>query len=123
MKIVDKFLMELESQLVDKDVTLNVSVLAKNKIQELGFDIINGARPMAKVIQEKIKIPISELILKSKNSLVDLKLIIVVKKIDLKLKLWKEKKKTSYSLNGIYFFKKLSVSITFPFFINKKFIY
>ena len=67
MKIVDKFLMELESQLVDKDVTLNVSVLAKNKIQELGFDIINGARPMAKVIQEKIKIPISELILKSKN--------------------------------------------------------
>ena len=67
MKIVDKFLMELESQLADKDVTLNVSVLAKNKIQELGFDIINGARPMAKVIQEKIKIPISELILKSKN--------------------------------------------------------
>ena len=67
MKIVDKFLMELESQLVDKDVSLNVSVLAKNKIQELGFDIVNGARPMAKVIQEKIKIPISELILKSKN--------------------------------------------------------
>ena len=69
MKIVDKFLMELESQLADKDVTLNVSVLAKNKIQELGFDIINGARPMARVIQEKIKIPISELNLKIKEPL------------------------------------------------------
>ena len=34
---------------------------------ELGFDHINGARPMAKVIQEKIKIPISEIILKSKK--------------------------------------------------------
>ncbi len=67
MKIVDKFLMELESQLVDKDLSLNVTQLAKNKIQELGFDIINGARPMAKVIQEKIKIPISEIILKSKK--------------------------------------------------------
>ena len=59
--------MELESQLVDKDLSLNVTQLAKNKIQELGFDIINGARPMAKVIQEKIKIPISEIILKSKK--------------------------------------------------------
>ena len=67
MRIVDKFLMELESQLVDKDVTLNVTASAKNKIQDLGFDTINGARPMAKVIQEKIKIPISEFILKSKK--------------------------------------------------------
>ena len=45
--------MELESQLVDKDVTLNVTASAKNKIQDLGFDIVNGARPMAKVTQEK----------------------------------------------------------------------
>ena len=67
LKVVDKFLMELELQLVDKDLTLKVTPDAKNKILELGFDPINGARPMAKIIQEKIKIPISELILKSKK--------------------------------------------------------
>ena len=59
--------MELESQLVDKDLTLNVSLSAKNRIQELGFDVINGARPMARVIQEKIKIPLSEILLKTKK--------------------------------------------------------
>ncbi|MAZ46153.1 MAG: ATP-dependent Clp protease ATP-binding subunit ClpA [Rickettsiales bacterium] len=67
IKIVDKFLMELESQIVDKDLTLNVTTSAKNRIQELGFDVINGARPMARVIQEKIKIPLSEILLKTKK--------------------------------------------------------
>ena len=37
------------------------------KIQDLGFDAINGARPMARVIQEKIKIPLSEILLKTKK--------------------------------------------------------
>ena len=46
MKVVDKFLMELESLLMDKDLNLNVSKFAKQKILELGFDILNGARPM-----------------------------------------------------------------------------
>ena len=55
IKIVEKFLMELESQLVDKDLTLNVTVSAKNKIQELGFDSLNGARPMARVFKKKLK--------------------------------------------------------------------
>tara|TARA_B100000963_G_scaffold205814_1_gene179239 strand:- start:403 stop:2673 length:2271 start_codon:yes stop_codon:yes gene_type:complete len=67
IKIVEKFLMELESQLVDKDLTLNVTASAKNRIQELGFDVINGARPMARVIQDKIKIPLSEILLKTKK--------------------------------------------------------
>ena len=67
MKVVDKFLMELESLLMDKDLNLNVSKFAKQKILELGFDILNGARPMGRVIEEKIKIPLSELILKSKK--------------------------------------------------------
>ena len=43
--------MELESQLVDKDLTLN-NCVAKTKIQELGFDFVNGARPMARVIKK-----------------------------------------------------------------------
>tara|TARA_Y100001954_G_C15436114_1_gene419202 strand:- start:155 stop:619 length:465 start_codon:yes stop_codon:yes gene_type:complete len=67
IKIVEKFLMELESQLVDKDLTLSVTTSAKNRIQELGFDVVNGARPMARVIQEKIKIPLSEILLKTKK--------------------------------------------------------
>ena len=41
MKVVDKFLMELESLLMDKDLNLNVSKFAKQKILELGFDILN----------------------------------------------------------------------------------
>ena len=69
--------MELESQLVEKDLTLNVTLSAKNRIQELGFDVINGARPMARVIQEKIKIPLSEILLKKKNPLALLILITV----------------------------------------------
>ena len=68
MKIVDKLLMELETLLVDKDLTLNVSEKVKKKVQDLGFDKNNGARPMARVIQEKIKVPLSEIILKSKQS-------------------------------------------------------
>ena len=67
MKVVDKFLMELESLLIDKDLSLNVSKLAKQKILELGFDVLNGARPMGRIIEEKIKIPLSEFILKSKK--------------------------------------------------------
>ena len=67
LKIVDKFLMELESQLMDKNLSLNVTSIAKKKILDLGFDQTSGARPMARIIQEKIKIPLSEFILKSKH--------------------------------------------------------
>tara|TARA_Y100000589_G_scaffold248348_1_gene236353 strand:+ start:364 stop:2100 length:1737 start_codon:yes stop_codon:yes gene_type:complete len=66
LKIVDKFLIELESLIVDKDLILNVSELAKKKLLEWGFDLENGARPMSRVIQENIKIPLADLILKSK---------------------------------------------------------
>ena len=67
MKVVDKFLMELESLLLDKNLNLNVSKFAKQKLFELGFDFVNGARPMARIIEQKIKIPLSEFILKSKE--------------------------------------------------------
>ena len=69
IKVVDKFLMELETLLVDKDMNLSVSSAAKKKLLELGFDIINGARPMARVIQEKIKVPLSEILLSLKKPL------------------------------------------------------
>ena len=59
-------MIELESLIVDKDLILNVSELAKKKLLEWGFDLENGARPMSRVIQENIKIPLADLILKSK---------------------------------------------------------
>ena len=75
MKVVDKFLMELESLLMDKDLSLNVSKEAKQKILELGFDVLNGARPMGRIIEEKLKIPFAELMLKKKK--LEVRLIIV----------------------------------------------
>ncbi len=73
MKVVDKFLMELESLLVDKDLTINVSQNAKKQILKLGFDALNGARPMSRIIQEKIKVPLSDILLKTKTSVGNIK--------------------------------------------------
>jgi ATP-dependent Clp protease ATP-binding subunit ClpA len=53
--IVDKFLLELEAQLAQKDVTLTVSPSAREWLAEKGFDPKMGARPMKRVIQEHIK--------------------------------------------------------------------
>ncbi len=69
MKVVDKFLMELEAILVEKDLILNVSQHAKKELFNLGFDKINGARPMARIVQEKIKVPLSEILLQRNISL------------------------------------------------------
>ena len=53
--VVDKFLVELEAQLDDKQVTLNVSNDARKWLANKGYDKTMGARPMARVIQDKIK--------------------------------------------------------------------
>ena len=55
LRVVDKFLIELESQLADKHVTLTVDESARGWLAEKGFDPQMGARPMARVIQEHIK--------------------------------------------------------------------
>ena len=65
LKIVDKFLMELENLLFEKELSLSVTKEAKLVLLEKGFDPINGARPMAKVIQDKIKVPLADLLLKT----------------------------------------------------------
>tara|TARA_B100000524_G_scaffold267451_1_gene146699 strand:- start:41 stop:754 length:714 start_codon:yes stop_codon:yes gene_type:complete len=98
MKVVDKFLMELESLLIDKDLSLNVSKLAKQKILEFGFDILNGARPMGRIIEEKIKIPLSEFILKSKKADGEIKVCFNKKKDRFEINIEsKNKKKVSLS--------------------------
>ena len=55
LKVVDKFLMDLENQLADKEVTLDVSTSAREWLAEHGFDEHMGARPMKRVIQDNIK--------------------------------------------------------------------
>jgi ATP-dependent Clp protease ATP-binding subunit ClpA len=55
LRVVEKFLMQLEQQLSDKHVQLTVSESAKLVLAEQGFDPLMGARPMARVIQDQIK--------------------------------------------------------------------
>ena len=59
-QVVDKFIIELESQLEDKRVTVEVDENARAWIAEHGFDPAMGARPMARLIQEKIKRPLAD---------------------------------------------------------------
>jgi len=58
--VVDKFIFELEGQLLEKKVTLVIESEAKDWLVEHGYDEKMGARPMARVIQEKIKKPLAE---------------------------------------------------------------
>ncbi len=55
LNVVDKFLIELESQLEARKVTLIVTDAARRYLAEKGYDIKMGARPMARVIQDEIK--------------------------------------------------------------------
>jgi len=55
LNVVDKFLIELQSQLDDKKVTLEVDEAARTWIANKGYDPKMGARPMRRVIQENIK--------------------------------------------------------------------
>jgi len=61
--IVDKFLFELEQQLEEKKVGLSVEPAARKWLAEHGYDEKMGARPMARLIQEKIKKPLAEALL------------------------------------------------------------
>ena len=61
--VVDKFLTELQAQLEDKHVLLDVDDEARNWLVEHGYDPLMGARPMARLIQDKIKRPLAEQIL------------------------------------------------------------
>ena len=61
--VVDKFLMELQVQLDDKKVSIHASDEACDWLAEHGYDEKMGARPMRRLIQEKIKKPLAEKIL------------------------------------------------------------
>ncbi len=60
LRVVDKFIIELETQLHDKAVTLTVDSLARGWLADKGFDPVMGARPMKRVIQDQIKRPLAD---------------------------------------------------------------
>ncbi|HKR13966.1 MAG TPA: ATP-dependent Clp protease ATP-binding subunit ClpA [Pyrinomonadaceae bacterium] len=62
-QIVDKFIDELNKQLREKKVVVKLSPEARSWLAQRGFDRLLGARPMARLIQAKIKEPLAEKIL------------------------------------------------------------
>jgi ATP-dependent Clp protease ATP-binding subunit ClpA len=59
-RVVEKFVMQLEVQLADRQVTIELSEEARVWLAEKGYDQRFGARPLARVIQEHIKKPLAE---------------------------------------------------------------
>ncbi|MFL1464331.1 ATP-dependent Clp protease ATP-binding subunit ClpA [Roseococcus sp. DSY-14] len=59
-QVVEKFVMQLEAQLADRNVTIELSSAAKEWLAEKGYDPLYGARPLARVIQEHVKKPLAE---------------------------------------------------------------
>ncbi len=62
-RIVEKFVLQLEAQLADRNITFEVDPPATRYLSEKGFDEEMGARPLSRVIQEQIKKPIADEIL------------------------------------------------------------
>jgi ATP-dependent Clp protease ATP-binding subunit ClpA len=60
VKVVDKFIFELEAQLHEQHVTVEVDESARLWLAEHGYDPKMGARPMERVIQQYVKKPLAE---------------------------------------------------------------
>ena len=58
--VVDKFVIQLEDQLADRNVTIELSAAARTWLAEKGHDPTYGARPLARLIQEEIKKPLAD---------------------------------------------------------------
>ena len=59
-QVVDKFVIQLESQLADRTVSIAMTDAARHWLAEKGYTPSFGARPLARVIQEHIKKPLAE---------------------------------------------------------------
>ncbi|HLB81183.1 MAG TPA: ATP-dependent Clp protease ATP-binding subunit ClpA [Dongiaceae bacterium] len=59
-RVVDKFVMQLEVQLADRQVAIELSDAARDWLAKKGFDPLYGARPLARMIQEYVKKPLAE---------------------------------------------------------------
>ncbi len=60
MRVVEKFVLQLEAQLMDRNVTIELSTKAAEWLADKGYDAKMGARPLGRVIQEYIKKPLAE---------------------------------------------------------------
>ncbi|KFG91147.1 ATP-dependent Clp protease ATP-binding protein [Sphingobium herbicidovorans NBRC 16415] len=59
-RVIDKFVLQLELQLADRDVHITLDDEAKSWLTKKGYDKLYGARPMGRLMQEKIKQPLAE---------------------------------------------------------------
>jgi len=59
-RVVDKFILQLELQLADRDVHIQLDDESREWLTARGYDKLYGARPMGRLIQEKIKQPLAE---------------------------------------------------------------
>jgi ATP-dependent Clp protease ATP-binding subunit ClpA len=59
-RVVDKFILQLELQLADRNVHIHLDDEARRWLTERGYDKLYGARPMGRLVQEKIKQPLAE---------------------------------------------------------------
>lgn len=59
-RVVDKFILQLELQLADRNVHIDLDEDARKWLTERGYDKLYGARPMGRLVQEKIKQPLAE---------------------------------------------------------------
>jgi ATP-dependent Clp protease ATP-binding subunit ClpA len=59
-QIVDKFIAELAAQLADRKVKLHLSPEAREHLAQKGYDPMNGARPLSRVIQDEVKRPLTD---------------------------------------------------------------
>jgi ATP-dependent Clp protease ATP-binding subunit ClpA len=62
-RVVDKFILQLEAQLADRNVTIELAEEARAWLVANGYDEAMGARPMARVIQTQIKTPLADEVL------------------------------------------------------------
>lgn len=60
LRVVDKFLIELEMLLQEKHVSLSATPVARDWLAQHGFDPLMGARPMARLLQDKVKRPLAD---------------------------------------------------------------
>ena len=107
-QVVDKFVMQLEVQLEDRNVTIELDSASRNWLVERGYDENFGARPLGRVIQDYIKKPLADELLFGKLmkggvvhvSLKDGELAFDIRPEDPKKKLTKSKRKGSGKDNG-----------------------
>jgi len=63
IKIVTKFILDIQDQLSDKNITISITQNAKKELAKKGYDKLMGARPLSRVISKEIKLPLSHEVL------------------------------------------------------------